>query len=154
MTRLGRLALLLLLGGCGAEDAGQPVSPEATSRPGEARAFEIVRDAFDRGMGMQGLLEDSPRVRWSDELCPTRATDGTYKTAVFDGAGRCYSGLSFEGCDLRVAWRGSYHASAYAHEIMHCLLDRAGRPDPEHASEPSAWALVQATDEALAEAGL
>ncbi len=152
--RLEALAVLMCLCGCGAETASPDVVPVVAERPEEARAFAIVREAFDRGMGMQGLLDSAPPVRWSFQVCPKRAADGTLKTAVVDEAGRCYSGLAYPGCDLRVAWRGSFSTSAYAHEIMHCLLDRAGRSDPEHVNEPAAWVLVEDTDRALAQSGL
>ncbi len=153
MMRLLGVALALLAG-CGGEVVADATNPAMAARPDQARAFEIVKASFARGMRTEGLLEDAPSVRWSETVCPAPAADGSYKTAVLDAQGRCFSGLTYEGCDIRIAWRGTYSASAFSHEIMHCLLDRAGTPDPDHTLDPAAWALVAETDGALARSGL
>lgn len=97
---------------------------EPHAKPRETEARSIVKGVYK---GTLGDKVDSAKVRvyWSDALCPYPAEDGTYKTAVvFDR--KCYAGLTFIGGHCKVAWRGSFSSSAYAHELLHAYLNATG----------------------------
>lgn len=97
---------------------------EPRPKPREDEALTIVKGVFRLGLG-PAADKVKTRVYWSDTLCPYPAADGTRKTAVVYDR-RCYAGLTFLGGTCRVAWRGSFSSSAYAHELLHAHLNATG----------------------------
>lgn len=114
--------------------------------PGQGDAFALVRERFVTVLPAAVLVE--PEVLWSTKLCP-----GKTETAVVIGT-TCYAGLGYRDGAIDVAWRGSFGKSAYAHELMHFFLKKAGRDsDPAH-NQTALWDLVNATDLAMQERSL
>jgi hypothetical protein len=128
----GRSALvgLVLLAGCG------PSYPE---QAGQERALPIVWTAAFQADAQP------PAIEWREDDC-----GGPLPGVREDGA--CYAGLYLRGDHALVAWRGSFHASAYAHEMMHALQWGHGVEDPQH-TRPE-WSLVDRANAALRAAGL
>jgi len=93
-------------------------------QPREAEARQIVLDVFRLGLGPT-VDHATVRLYWHKTICPYAAADGTKKTAVIHN-GKCFNGLTFFGGVCRVAWRGSFSSSAYAHELLHAYLNATG----------------------------
>jgi hypothetical protein len=65
---------------------------------------------------------------------------------------RCVGGYA-RGCYLHIVWRGSYSDSAFAHEIMHCMMSQNGEgPDRFH-EKRHYWDMVKEANENLRFAG-
>jgi hypothetical protein len=127
--------LALSAAGCGAQ------TPQETPMPGQDQALAIVwRGAFN-------AAQDPPPVSWSE-----LHVDGGSKTAVeYDG--HVYSGIFTDDGVAMVAWRGSFHDSAFAHELMHALQSYEDVIDPDHKRDKD-WKLVKKANDALEDAGL
>lgn len=145
---MAHLALIacVLLAACGAEHGEPP-------RAGQTEAVAVVEAVFTRILGPATMADAQPEIRWSEQICPHPAPDGFLKTAVIDAHGACFEGLS-TGCQISVAWRGTFARSAFAHELMHCYMSHVGLRDPDHDRYPEHWRTVKEANHALAEAGL
>jgi hypothetical protein len=124
------LAAALCLAGCG---------PSFPAKPGQDRALAIAWN--------QTFAADAPPppIDWREDSC-----DGGTATAVVED-GHCYAGLFSDGV-AHVAWRGSFHASAFAHELMHALQGDHGIIDPMHLRIAD-WNTVGEANQRLAAAG-
>lgn len=129
------LGLAFVAAGC-----GTPPSDEAPM-PGQDQAVAIVwRGAF-------GATQDPPPIAWSE-----LHVDAGKATAVeYDG--QIYSGIFTPDGVAMVAWRGSFHDSAFAHELMHALQAYENVDDPQHKRDKD-WKQVKKANEALEDAGL
>jgi len=126
--RLASLAPLLALAGC-----GFPTQPE------QSRAEEVV------WRGTFAAPDAPPPIEWRQDECGGPLAGARYE-------GQCYAGLYLRGDRALVAWRGSFHQSAYAHELMHALQWSRGIEDPQHLRPE--WTLVDAANRALDGDGL
>ena len=117
-----------LLGACGGP-IEQPAQAEVTAIV--RRTLEAARD------------EAPPPVEWRRDDCG--------KLPGVREGGVCYAGLYLRGDRALVAWRDSYHASAFAHELLHALQWQRGIDDPEHRRDE--WKLVNQANAALVVAG-
>lgn len=106
------LITFLLLIGCN--------GPEPQPRQDEALQLVWVNT--------YGQHDAPPTIYWWKTNCPYSTKDKT--AVVYNNS--CYSGLTFSGDYIEVAWRGSFYRSAFAHELMHALQLRRGYEDPDH----------------------
>ena len=102
-----------------------------------------ITESIWRSYGGDGV---EPPVEWREDRCPSAATDAP-SAVVIDGA--CYAGLYLRDDHILVAWRGSFHSSAFAHELMHAWQWEHGVDDPEHLIAAD-WTRAQAADATLA----
>ncbi len=123
------VAALFILG-CG---------PSFPARPGQDRALAIT--------WTQTFAADfaAPPIDWREDVC-----DAGAPTAVVED-GHCYAGLFSDGV-AHVAWRGSFHQSAFAHELMHALQGDHGIFDPMHVRTAD-WNTVGEANQRLIAAG-
>ena len=133
MSRPALAMAALLVAGCG---------PALEEVPGQAEATQLVWSTF-------GASGQPPPVEWHQEQCPSRPDD--LRTAVVH-QGACYSGLYLRDDRAMVAWRGSLHASAFAHELMHAWQWARNIDDPDHLRSDE-WELVARAERALAGGG-
>ncbi len=147
LPRLLFATMLSLAAGCGGDDTIE------TARPGQESALAVVREVFAGVLDEASMSPVALSIQWSGHVCPYPAADGLLKTAVIDPRGTCYAGLA-HGCDLQVAWRGSFAQSAFAHELMHCYMSQLDLTDPSHDRHPEMWRAVSDANRALREAGL
>jgi hypothetical protein len=135
-ARNPRALALALLAGCSAA----PPADE-TPMPGQAQALAIVwQGAFQADQA-------PPPIAWSE----LRVDAGAATAVEYDG--RIYSGVYTADGVAMVAWRGSFHASAFAHELMHAWQADQGIVDPLHQRRED-WQRVDAANDALVQAGL
>lgn len=112
-----RLALiLLLLPGC-------YLFKHNPTMPRQTEAMGVVRNAYRPLLGPK-VDTYKFRLEWSKRICPYPASDGQMKTACMNEH-KCHSGLTWIGTSC-VAWRGSFSASAFAHELLHQFLNATG----------------------------
>jgi hypothetical protein len=129
-------AALALVGGC------DPSFPE---RAGQDEATRITwRATF-------GSTADPPGIDWREVDC----TSTLGQLGITDRwTGGCVGGLFYQDPDVvEVPWLGSFHESAFAHELMHALQALRGVRDPDHLVRED-WAKVAAANEALKAVGL
>jgi hypothetical protein len=122
------------LGGCSAE---RPLPI-----PDQARAEQVVwRDVF-------GETEDPPTIYWRNDC------EGPSGEAGLLYSGECVGGVFYVGhYAAEVAWPGSFHASAFAHELMHASQFIRGVYDASHEVAED-WGRVYTANAALAAEGL
>lgn len=112
MIRAAAIALALLCSGCFLLSKGPRTTPDVTRGADEARARELVWSGF----GGKGV---PPRVEWVTDLeaCSAKRPG---ELVGFTARGQCVAGITtYDGTFSRIAWLGSYHRSAYAHELYH-----------------------------------
>lgn len=118
-----RLALILMLmAGCGYYE-----------QPRQAEAVTLVWSLYPKS-------GDPPPIEWRDDGCGELPAISAY--------GACLAGVYYPGDHAVVAWRGSYAASAFAHELMHANQWQRGTDDFAHSSPD--WRLVPLANEKLA----
>lgn len=94
---------------------------EGKPKPDQAQALQIVYDVY-RPLLSSNLDNVTLHLYWSSDACPYPAPDGRTKSAVIYNK-KCYNGLTFLGGVVKVAWRGSFSNSAFAHELLHNALN-------------------------------
>lgn len=128
------VGLCAVLAGC----VAQPALPE---QPGQPEATALVwQQVF-------GATLAPPPVEWREDTCPGREQGPA--AVVYGGA--CYAGLYLPDGTALVAWRGTFSASAFAHELMHAWQYVRGIEDADHDREE--WELVKEANGLLADAG-
>ena len=129
------LALTLLAAGCGAQ------GPDETPMPGQAQALAIV---WSQTFGADAA---PPPIAWSE----LHVDAGSATAVEYDG--QIYAGVFTPDGVAMIAWRGTFHESAFAHELMHGLQADRGESDPGHKRDKD-WKLVKKANDALEDAGL
>ena len=123
------LPLALVALGCGAD------------RPGQIDAHRLVWSEVYAADPMGS----APPIEWREDEC-----GGALAGVRYDG--QCYAGLYLPNDRALVAWRGTFHESAFAHELMHALQYLHGVEDPAHLRPE--WSAVAKANEKLLAAGL
>lgn len=130
-------------------NAAESLGIQATDepRPYQSEADAILRTELYATWGLEVFRERTWTVWWSDEACPDDPLGAS--AVVYNG--RCFAGLTFWCQAVFVAWRGHISASAYAHELGHCLHIAAGwGGDGEHLDDEW-WAAIQRANDRIAE---
>ena len=108
------------------------------AQPGQERAEVIVWEA------VYGAASAPPPIEWREDDCGGPLAGARYE-------GRCYAGLYLRNDRALVAWRGSFHASSYAHELLHAYQWSRRVEDWDH--QRPEWSLVEDANAKLAAAG-
>jgi hypothetical protein len=111
-------------------------------QPNQAQAAQIVWQQIFAAPA------EPPLVEWHEDVCPGHQQG----PAAVLWQEQCFAGLTLDGDLSRVAWRGSFSQSAFAHELLHALQARRGVFDPGHTLPD--WANVPIANHALEAAGL